>query len=157
MRFTTSVLTICAFGALLVGATSDDQVQVEVTHKVDCDRKTQRGDQIDVSTIRYTLALLPVGSNIFQVHYRGTLASDGSEFDASYNRGSPLTFTVGKGQVIKGWDDNLLDMCVGEKRRLTIPPKFGYGNQAMGPIPAGSTLIFETELMGIKGVTKDEL
>lgn len=52
------------------------------------------------------------------------------------------------------WDQGLLDMCIGEKRKLTIPPELGYGQRAMGPIPAGSTLIFETELMGIG---KDEL
>lgn len=92
-----------------------------------------------------------------QVHYRGTLESDGTEFDASYNRGQPLSFTVGKGQVIKGWDDGLLEMCIGDKRKLTIPPEFGYGQRAMGPIPAGSTLIFETELVAIEGVEKDEL
>ena len=74
------------------------------------------------------------------VHYRGTLQADGSEFDASYNRGQPLSFTVGKGQVIQGWDEGLLDMCVGDKRKLTIPPEFAYGERAMGPIPAGSTL-----------------
>ncbi len=53
------------------------------------------------------------------------------------------------------WDQGLLDMCVGEKRKLTIPPELGYGDRAMGPIPAKSTLIFETELIGIQG--KDEL
>jgi len=54
------------------------------------------------------------------------------------------------------WDDNLLDMCIGEKRTLTIPPEFGYGSRNMGPIPADSTLIFETELMGIDGVKAPE-
>ncbi|MCJ1285947.1 Peptidyl-prolyl cis-trans isomerase fpr2 [Xylographa opegraphella] len=114
------------------------EVQTEYTNKVECTRKTQRGDKIDV-------------------HYLGTLASDGSKFDSSYDRSQPLSFTVGQGQVIKGWDEGLLDMCIGDKRKLTIPPEFGYGQRAMGPIPAGSTLVFETELMGIQGVKKDEL
>lgn len=106
------------------------------------------------------------------VHYRGTLAADGSEFDASYNRGQPLDFHVGKGQVIKGWDQGLLDMCPGDKRTLTIQPEYGYGSRGMGPIPANSVLstrlssgsrgaeltwtVFETELVAINGV-KDEL
>ena len=90
------------------------------------------------------------------MHYRGTLQHDGSEFDASYKRNQPLDFTVGQGQVIKGWDDNLMGMCVGDKRKLTIPPEHGYGDQNMGPIPGGSTLIFETELVEIHGVPKEE-
>ncbi|MCJ1419659.1 Peptidyl-prolyl cis-trans isomerase fpr2 [Xylographa parallela] len=114
------------------------EVETEYTKTVECTRKTQRGDKIDV-------------------HYLGTLASDGSKFDSSYDRDSPLTFTVGQGQVIKGWDEGLLDMCIGDKRKLTIPPEHGYGQRAMGPIPAGSTLVFETELIGIHGVKKDEL
>ncbi|KAL8703831.1 MAG: hypothetical protein Q9201_002980 [Fulgogasparrea decipioides] len=97
------------------------KVTTEYTHTNECSRKTQRGDTVDV-------------------HYRGTLASDGSEFDASYKRGQPLSFTVGKGMVIQGWDEGLLDMCIGDKRKLTIPPEFGYGQRAMGAIPAGSTL-----------------
>ena len=55
------------------------------------------------------------------------------------------------------WDEGLVDMCIGGKRKLTIAPEMGYGDQAVGPIPAGSILVFETELVGIKGVTKDEL
>lgn len=74
------------------------------------------------------------------VHYRGSLAADGKEFDASYNRGQPLTFHVGKGQVIKGWDQGLLDMCPGEARKLTIQPEWAYGDRGMGPIPAKSVL-----------------
>ncbi|CAD6582623.1 MAG: Peptidyl-prolyl cis-trans isomerase fpr2 [Alectoria sarmentosa] len=131
-------LTLLPILALLLPLALGAEVTTEYTIQNDCGRKTQRGDSISV-------------------HYRGTLAADGSEFDASYNRGKPLDFTVGKGQVIKGWDEGLLDMCIGDKRTLTIPPEFGYGERAMGPIPAGSTLVFETELMGIEGVTKDEL
>merc|ERR1712176_1631168 len=66
------------------------------------------------------------------MHYRGTLHQDGSEFDNSYDRGEPLSFTLGSGQVIKGWDQGLLGMCVGEKRKLVIPPDLGYGDS--GPV-----------------------
>lgn len=55
------------------------------------------------------------------------------------------------------WDQGLLDMCIGEKRKLTIPPEYGYGDRGVGPIPAGATLIFDTELVEIEGVPKDEL
>ncbi|KAK3674952.1 Peptidyl-prolyl cis-trans isomerase fpr2 [Recurvomyces mirabilis] len=136
MRF--SSIT-AALALLLAGASAlDKPLNIEVTHKVECERQTKRGDKVDV-------------------HYRGTLESDGSEFDASYNRGTPLSFHVGKGQVIKGWDEGLLDMCPGEKRKLTIQPDWGYGSRGMGPIPANSVLIFETELVSIAGVKKDEL
>ena len=162
MQFKTALVALLALPLLALSAS---EVQIEYTVTNECTRKTQRGDSISV-------------------HYKGTLASDGSKFDASYDRGQPLDFTVGQGQVIKGWDDNLLDMCPGDKRKLTIPPEFGYGDRAMGPIPAGSTLgecihclvgplafrmrvsekgmtdmlvVFDTELMDIKGVSKDEL
>ncbi|KAK0735432.1 hypothetical protein B0T21DRAFT_367747 [Apiosordaria backusii] len=84
------------------------------------------------------------------VHYRGTL-EDGTEFDQSYKRGQPLGFTVGAGMVIQGWDAGLVGMQVGEKRKLTIPSKFAYGERGIpGVIPPGATLIFETELVKIK-------
>lgn len=87
------------------------------------------------------------------MHYRGTLES-GKQFDASYDRGQPLNFTVGSGQVIKGWDEGLLGMKIGEKRKLTINPELGYGARGIGGvIPPNAVLIFETELVGIKGVT----
>jgi len=90
----------------------------------------------------------PTGDSI-KVHYRGTL-TNGAKFDASYDRGDPLGFQVGQGQVIQGWDKGLLGMKVGEKRKLTIAPHLAYGNRSVGGvIPANSTLIFETELISI--------
>ncbi|KAH6626784.1 hypothetical protein B0J18DRAFT_150069 [Chaetomium sp. MPI-SDFR-AT-0129] len=84
-----------------------------------------------------------------KVHYKGTL-TNGTKFDSSYDRGDPLAFTVGDGQVIKGWDQGLLGMKVGEKRKLTIAPELAYGNRAVGGvITPNSTLIFETELVAI--------
>ncbi|MES2059802.1 MAG: FKBP-type peptidyl-prolyl cis-trans isomerase [Patescibacteria group bacterium] len=83
------------------------------------------------------------------VNYIGTL-TDGKEFDNSYKRGEPISVTLGEGQVIRGWEEGLLGMRVGEKRKLTIPPSLGYGDRAVGGIiPANATLVFETELVSI--------
>lgn len=89
-----------------------------------------------------------IGSTI-SVNYLGTL-TDGTKFDSSYDRSQPFEFTLGQGQVIQGWDQGIAGMKVGGKRRLTIPPSLAYGDQATGPIPANSTLIFEVELLEVK-------
>ena len=88
--------------------------------------------------------------NIVTVNYTGLL-EDGTKFDSSLNPGrTPFRFTVGAKQVIKGWDEGLIRMKVGGKRKLTIPPELGYGSRDNGPIPANSTLIFEIDLLGIE-------
>lgn len=83
------------------------------------------------------------------VHYTGTL-QDGTKFDSSVDKGRPFSFPIGRGSVIKGWDEGLMTMKVGGKRKLTIPPKLGYGAQSQPNIPANSTLIFDVEMLGIK-------
>jgi FKBP-type peptidyl-prolyl cis-trans isomerase FkpA len=83
------------------------------------------------------------------VHYTGWL-TNGSKFDSSVDRGQPFVFTIGRGQVIGGWDQGVATMKVGDKVRLTIPPELGYGARgAGGVIPPNATLIFEVELLGV--------
>ncbi len=83
------------------------------------------------------------------VHYTGTF-TDGKVFDSSVSRGEPFQFILGSGQVIKGWDDGIAGMRVGGKRTLTIPSELGYGPKDYGPIPGGSTLIFQVELLKVE-------
>nr|KAJ0194101.1 hypothetical protein LSAT_V11C800437450 [Lactuca sativa] len=82
--------------------------------------------------------------------------TDGTIFDSSFERGDPIEFELGTGQVIKGWDQGLLGMCVGEKCKLKIPSKLGYGDQGSPPtIPGGATLIFNTELVAVNDKGSD--
>jgi len=88
--------------------------------------------------------------DMVSVHYKGQLA-DGTVFDSSYKRNQPLDFQVGVGQVIRGWDEGICLLNVGDKARLVIPSDLGYGNAgAGGVIPGGATLVFDVELMAVK-------
>jgi len=93
-----------------------------------------------------------------EVHYTGWLydpdADDhrGDKFDSSVDRGQKFNFTLGAGQVIKGWDQGVAGMLIGEKRELTLAPEMGYGDRGAGSvIPPGATLVFEVELFGLEG------
>merc|ERR1712088_1140089 len=104
-------------------------LKVECLSKPDsCDKVARNGDMLEM-------------------HYTGTL-EDGKKFDSSYDRSEPFKFQIGVGQVIKGWEEGVLGMCVGEKRRLIVPPALGYGDQGAGDIiPGGATLFFDVELI----------
>jgi len=83
------------------------------------------------------------------VHYVGWL-ENGQKFDSSLDRGQKFVFQLGAAQVIRGWDEGIQGMRVGGKRKLVIPPEYGYGSLDLGVIPPNSTLIFEVELLGIE-------
>ena len=88
----------------------------------------------------------PSRGALVEAHYTGRLL-DGTKFDSSVDRGKPFLFMVGRGEVIKGWDEAFLLMKKGEKRILIIPPGLAYGDKGMGTIPPNETLIFEVELI----------
>jgi peptidylprolyl isomerase len=92
----------------------------------------------------------PKAGSRVMVDYTGWL-TDGTKFDSSVDRGQPFTFQLGRGQVIKGWDEGIASMHVGGKRKLTIPSKLGYGAKGFDAlIPPNATLIFEVELLGFQ-------
>jgi peptidylprolyl isomerase len=93
---------------------------------------------------------MPVKGQNVTVHYVGTLV-DGTKFDSSVDRGQPFSFRIGEGMVIKGWDQGVMSMRVGGKRKLIIPPRLGYGASGAGQvIPPNATLLFEVELLGLE-------
>jgi len=107
-----------------------NELQIEKVLENECDTKSQKGDQL-------------------KMHYTGTL-SDGTKFDSSLDRGEPFAFQLGVGQVIRGWDQGLEDMCPGDKRKLVIPSELGYGKDGAGDvIPPDATLHFDVELIEI--------
>ncbi|KAK4752593.1 hypothetical protein SAY87_021391 [Trapa incisa] len=130
-----TVLMLLFLSALAHAKVSNEvkELQIGVKYKPDkCDIQAHKGDRV-------------------KVHYRGKL-TDGTVFDSSFEREDPIEFELGSGQVIKGWDQGLLGMCVGEKRKLKIPAKLGYGAQGSPPtIPGGATLVFDTELVAVNG------
>lgn len=108
-------------------------------------------DDLEVSDLTVGEGDEAVTGRTVAVHYVGVAHSTGEEFDASYDRGEPLSFRLGSGQVIAGWDQGVAGMRVGGRRRLTIPPHLAYGERgAGGVIKPGETLIFVVDLMGVR-------
>ena len=94
-------------------------------------------------------------TQVVDVHYTGWL-SDGTKFESSRDANQPLTFRVGAGDVLKGWDEGVVGMKVGGKRRLVLPPELGYGKLgAGGVVPPNATLVFEFELLGVRNPSQE--
>jgi FKBP-type peptidyl-prolyl cis-trans isomerase len=131
MRMTGSLVLLLALTIAVVAAPT---IKKTVRSKGDCSLGTAtNGDRV-------------------YVHYTGTL-EDGTKFDSSYDRNTPLSFPLGQGFVIEGWEKGILGMCVGEERSLVIPPELGYGDRGAGDvIPPDATLHFEVKLVKIGSV-----
>jgi len=122
------ILSLCVLYAAAESNEDVKKLRISTISKPDdCKKVAKNGDKLTM-------------------HYRGTLL-DGTVFDESYKRGEPFSFVLGSGMVIRGWEEGIPGMCVGELRRLMIPASMGYGSRAVGPIPANSALIFEIELL----------
>jgi FKBP-type peptidyl-prolyl cis-trans isomerase len=140
-------LIILLSGLVLIMMNSKDQTNTttDITQGV-----TPTPGQLKVEDEKVGTGKAAEPGNKVTVNYLGTL-TDGTKFDSSYDRNQPFSFTLGAGSVIKGWDQGLVGMKVGGKRKLTIPPDLGYGAAgAGGVIPANATLIFEIELLKIE-------
>ena len=125
--FSVLVIIVC-LSAEIIETESGLKIEV-ISRPEECERKVKKGDNL-------------------AMHYTGML-EDGDKFDSSRRLGKPLDFQIGIGKVIKGWDEGILGMCVGEKRKLVIPPELGYGKRGTQNIPPNSTLYFDIELMEV--------
>lgn len=128
--------------SLIIMQTNSSEAQSEIT-------ETTTSSGLKYKIIARGTGVQAKAGDKVSVHYVGTL-TDGKKFDSSRDRGAPFSFNLGAGQVIRGWDEGIALLHVGDKAILTIPPDLGYGAQAAGSIPANSTLIFEVELMDVK-------
>src|SRR6059058_6067086 len=105
--------------------------------------------ELQIEKLAAGTGALPKNGDMVSVHYTG-MFTDGKKFDSSVDRDEPFAFVLGEGQVIRGWDEGVATMRVGDKARLTIPPEKAYGEAGFpGAIPPNATLIFEVELLSV--------
>lgn len=138
------IIVLCVVGFVVYAITNRTKnVDVNSINTTNNEEKTSSKNMEKVAKV----------GDVLVMNYTGRF-TNGEAFDSNvdpkFKHVEPFTFTLGAGQVIKGWDEGLVGMKIGEKKTLTIPPEKGYGSQPVGPIPANSTLIFEVELVDIQ-------
>ncbi|MCX7928338.1 MAG: FKBP-type peptidyl-prolyl cis-trans isomerase [Patescibacteria group bacterium] len=152
-----STLGVIAISAFLIIFLLNQNLQTKnnINNKLQSEEKsavetkTEEENELEIEDLVIGTGKEAQNGKKVSVNYKGTL-TNGVQFDNSYDRGRPFTFTLGVGEVIKGWDQGIVGMKVGGKRKLTIPPSLAYGSKNLGTIPPHSTLIFEVELLEVK-------
>lgn len=130
--------------------TSEQNINMNTT--TDTKKEDVKNNGLKISILKEGTGVTVKSGDTVSVNYTGTF-TNGKAFDSNvdpkFNHVQPFSFKVGAGQVIRGWDEGLVGMKVGEKRKLELAPEYAYGDNVVGPIPANSTLIFEVELLKI--------
>ena len=144
-----AALVIIGITVFFIGYNKNQEQQSDkINNLASMNKFVKNGVQVEI--LKEGTGIEAKNSNVVAVHYTGIL-ENGAKFDSSVDRGIPFEFTLGAGQVIRGWDIGVEGMKAGEKRKLTIPPDLAYGSRgAGGVIPPNATLIFEVELLAIK-------
>ena len=153
----TKTISIFIAASLLMSAPSFGQKKKGGSKKdeVELNKEYTTASGLKYKITKKGAGVMPVNGDQVSVHYVGTLPDSAkTKFDSSRDRGQPFSFALGAGQVIKGWDEGIALLHVGDMAVLTIPATLGYGDRAMGKIPANATLIFEVELMDVKSAPK---
>jgi len=154
-----AVLVITGMGSMVysfmaqpTASNSSNSTQAEVKGVIDNSVKLSDNKNMTDTLVMEDIVVgqgdAVVAGDTITVHYTGWL-TNGTKFDSSVDRGEPFTTKIGVGRVIQGWDEGMVGMKIGGKRKLTIPASMGYGDRAVSVIPANSTLIFEVELLRI--------
>ena len=142
-------ITLLIIGLILVGGFYVFSVNIDNNFLKGDITESIKNNMLEIETIVEGSGVESKVGDSLTVHYTGML-EDGTKFDSSVDRGTPFNFILGIGQVIEGWEKGMEGMKVGEKRKLTIPPEYAYGERGVpGVIPPNTTLIFEVELLEI--------
>jgi len=141
---------VAVLGSLAVPASAGQDRGPGNTNGTNSARETVTPSGVKYVDLRIGQGEEAASGKIVEVHYVGWL-EDGTKFDSSRDHNRPLTFRLGAGDALKGWDEGLAGMKVGGKRRLTIPPELGFGKQGVGSVvPPNSVLFYEFELLGVR-------